>query len=91
MYRFALMLGAGSLPSTPRRRGVMARYVAKAQIADKTAGFGFDEWELAKRYAHSLPKGTLVEITDTQAPSGKSVTYLITAGMEQAPLKRQAT
>ena len=69
----------------------MARYVAKAQIARKTAGFGFNEWEHAKRYAHSLPKGTLVEITDTEAPSGQSATYFITAGMEEAQLKRQAT
>jgi len=69
----------------------MARYVAKPQVARKTAGFGFDDWELAKRYAHSLPKGTLVEITDTQAQSGQSATYFITAGIEEAQLKRQAT
>ena len=85
------MLRVGHLPRTPRRRGVMARYVAKAQIARKTAGFGFDEWELAKRYAHSLPKGTLVEITDTEAQGSQASTYLITAGIEEAPLKRQAT
>ena len=69
----------------------MARYVAKAQVASKTAGFGFDEWEVAKRYAHSLPKGTLVQITDTEAQGSQSLTYLITAGIEEAQLLRQAT
>jgi hypothetical protein len=91
MYGFPLMLGAGNSPFSPRRRGVMARYVAKAQIANKTAGFGFNEWELAKRYAHSLPKGTVVEITDTEAQPGQSATYYITAGMDEAPLQRKAT
>ena len=60
------------------RAALTSRYVAS--VLDTKEGFGFDELMLAVRYVHSLPKGTLVEVTDMRAPAGSPFSYVITSG-----------
>jgi hypothetical protein len=44
---------------------------------------GFSELLLAEDYAHSLPLGTVVEITDTWAKLGEQSVFLVN-GMQNA-------
>jgi hypothetical protein len=58
----------------------MSRYVARTKTIKYAAELAFDEWVLARRYAHGLLKGTVVEITDTQPKAGQPSSYIVTAG-----------
>ena len=54
-----------------------ARYVVKADSQDPKV---FLELSLARRYAHTLPPGTVVQISDLEAKPGKPSTYVLKAG-----------
>jgi hypothetical protein len=56
---------------------VMSRYVANV---DKQEAKLFSELGHARRYAHTLPQGTMVVIVDLQARPVEPSTYVITAG-----------
>jgi hypothetical protein len=55
----------------------MARYIVNV---NKLEPKEFFELALARKYANTLPPGTIVEITDSEAVPGQPVTYVITAG-----------
>ena len=54
----------------------MARFLASSLNKDALA---FDELALARRYAHSLLKGTVVVITDLAPKPGRPVSYTVRA------------
>ena len=56
---------------------MQARYVVKDDSQEPKAFF---ELTLARRYAHTLPPGTVVQISDLAAKSGKRSTYVLKAG-----------
>jgi hypothetical protein len=55
----------------------MARYIVNV---NKLGQKEFRELALARKYANTLPPGTIVEITDSEAGPGQPVTYVMTAG-----------
>jgi hypothetical protein len=56
------------------------RYVAISAAAKPMV---FPQFELAQKYAHSLPPGTPVRISDLQAAPGEPATYLLRSGEEK--------
>ena len=58
----------------------MARYIARSKTIKYAAELAFEEWVPARRYAHGLLKGTVVEITDTAPEAGQASAYIVTAG-----------
>ena len=55
----------------------MTRYTAKCRNSERLE---FDELMLAEKYAHSLPAGTVVVISDNEARPGRPIAYVVTAG-----------
>jgi hypothetical protein len=58
----------------------MARYIARSRSIEYSAELSFDDWVSARRYAHGLLKGSVVEITDNQPGAGQPSSYIVTAG-----------
>ena len=58
----------------------MARYIARSRSIEYSVELAFDDWVSARRYAHGLLKGTVVEITDYQPGAGQPSSYIVTAG-----------
>ncbi len=58
----------------------MARYIARSRSIEYSAELAFDDWVSARRYAHGLLKGTVIEITDNQPGAGQPSSYIVTAG-----------
>ena len=66
----------------------MSRYVINIRNKQPLA---FDELMLAKRHAHTFPRGTVVVITDQKARTGEPIAYIIIAGeagvVERLPVR----
>ena len=64
----------------------MARYVVRAETHRDAKepwlkeAYSFEELTLAKRFAHSFPKGMLVMIWDTLASEGESRVFMTSRG-----------
>ena len=56
----------------------MSRYMATSKSHQQY----FDDFEAAKRFVHSLPKGTAAQIRDLEARPGETGIYTLTAGVE---------